>query len=1163
MLTLAPDDIARIPKFAARPRSEDFAFLRDQGIAHMQRMGNALWTDFNSHDPGITIEEALCYALTDLAYKARVPVQDLLAEPLPDGAAPADTLFTPRRILTCNPVTALDYRMLLIDCPGVENGWLVPLPEPEPVFHVDCEQGILTYEEKYGLLAKHRATLGDNDMAEPVIDRLSTLFGQVFPNADELADALQTLLSEEEWDAFGDLLLKLGDRFPTLPPQGVSDVRLELEPDLQLGDLNLARFELEGTSGDIDFDLAVYLGGEWQDWLHADLADSVDPDQLFQPVDWDPDARLYRTSMRIPFRDGGSAEVSVNAVSARLRDLYDHEALTTNVAPDVQATLAAAATAIYEEFLKRFALTAKTVAGVRDTLHDHRSLCEDYGAVRIAGTDEIGLCAEIEVAEGADIDRLWAEIAHRVQAFLAPRVLFYTLKERLERGLSFDDIFNGPPLVHGFLDAAEVQHADMRVELHTSDLINIIMDIEDVTAVRDLQVSRFHMGETLNPGERWCLPLGGTRTLRLSKAHSRLVFYKGLIPYRADGEDAEAYLRELRLLDRAKRLEASNYDVPVPTGRPRGVRRYHSVQNEFPMTYGVGRIGLSTTASDRRKAQARQLKAYLLLFDQLLADYLAQLGHMRQLFSLDPTMRRTYFGQPLFSLPESFRVTAVALGRLEAAGVPATVRDTLRTLQDDPTVAEDIFRVAVEAAIGTTAFDSHGETIVDACRQPAWEQPDVPRVAPLVKPFVDAHYGSDTNWDRPATFDVEWQRFRTETAGTWLDAHTGGDPLREDADTFAARRNRMLDHLMARFAESFTDYAVQIFTLDRRNKPTDLIADKIAFLEDYPLISRDRGRAFDYSQAKVWNSANVSGWERRISRLLGLESFRRRRLATAFLSAFEIDEEPGSDPVVFRYCLLDAAGDRVLVSVETYATREATYEGIRAVVEAGLRAENWSVDTNDQGAYRVRLFDRPPGAADAVLLAGLGDRTFEDREDARRERTRAQEAVFRAARHSEGFHLVEHVLLRPRIAPDDRLLAVCTEGTCETCTGFLDPYSFRATVIVPAFAGRFLNADFRRFAEATMREAAPAHIHLKICWVDESDLADFEKAYGRWLAEMSRDPVDQGELTDAQNDLLTVMAELRSVYPQVHLHDCTDDGGGPPAVLDNSILGSREDIEDG
>jgi hypothetical protein len=37
------------------------------------------WSDFNSHDPGITILEQLCYAITDLAYRSNFPIADLIA----------------------------------------------------------------------------------------------------------------------------------------------------------------------------------------------------------------------------------------------------------------------------------------------------------------------------------------------------------------------------------------------------------------------------------------------------------------------------------------------------------------------------------------------------------------------------------------------------------------------------------------------------------------------------------------------------------------------------------------------------------------------------------------------------------------------------------------------------------------------------------------------------------------------------------------------------------------------------------------------------------------------------------------------------------------------------------------------------------------------------
>ena len=48
------------------------------GLDHVRRLSRRLWTDHNIHDPGITTLELLAYALTDLAYRARFPLEDLL-----------------------------------------------------------------------------------------------------------------------------------------------------------------------------------------------------------------------------------------------------------------------------------------------------------------------------------------------------------------------------------------------------------------------------------------------------------------------------------------------------------------------------------------------------------------------------------------------------------------------------------------------------------------------------------------------------------------------------------------------------------------------------------------------------------------------------------------------------------------------------------------------------------------------------------------------------------------------------------------------------------------------------------------------------------------------------------------------------------------------------
>lgn len=91
-----------------------FAEFRARGIAEAQRVSGDLWTDFNTHDPGVTLLEAYCYALTELGYRAEFDVADLLADE--DGTVPLARLglHAPADALPTRPVTAADLAAALV-----------------------------------------------------------------------------------------------------------------------------------------------------------------------------------------------------------------------------------------------------------------------------------------------------------------------------------------------------------------------------------------------------------------------------------------------------------------------------------------------------------------------------------------------------------------------------------------------------------------------------------------------------------------------------------------------------------------------------------------------------------------------------------------------------------------------------------------------------------------------------------------------------------------------------------------------------------------------------------------------------------------------------------------------------------------------------------------
>jgi hypothetical protein len=106
-----------------------YDLLFEEGLSFAQKYSGKIWTDYNYHDPGVTFLEYFCYALTDLGYRTKFPIQDIFlfdrenTDPVKDNL-----LFGPETVFSTSPVTINDYRKLIIDrVKHVANAWVVPL----------------------------------------------------------------------------------------------------------------------------------------------------------------------------------------------------------------------------------------------------------------------------------------------------------------------------------------------------------------------------------------------------------------------------------------------------------------------------------------------------------------------------------------------------------------------------------------------------------------------------------------------------------------------------------------------------------------------------------------------------------------------------------------------------------------------------------------------------------------------------------------------------------------------------------------------------------------------------------------------------------------------------------------------------------------------------
>ncbi|HET6992294.1 MAG TPA: hypothetical protein VFJ43_13255, partial [Bacteroidia bacterium] len=488
---------------------------------------------------------------------------------------------------------------------------------------------------------------------------------------------------------------------------------------------------------------------------------------------------------------------------------------------------------------------------VRSKLMQTRNLCEDYLSITQVQYEDIAICSDIEIRQDANVAKVQAKIYQILIDYFSPSVNYYTLEEMIDKGKSIDEIFEGPLLKSGFIDDDELEKSLLRKFLHTSDLYNIIMDIPEVVAIKSLELIRYINGEATLESE-WTIELDDFRAARLEKTKSKIIFYKGVLPYMANETEVDEELRQLVQSNMHFRKKGHKNNIDIPGGTYRNITDYFPVQNDFPMVYGIGLAGLSTKATPQRQAQAMQLKAYLLLCEQLLTDFLAQLSNIKKLFSCDHSVDREKVEQ-------------------------------LR-----------LFLIKNADKIITDVNELNQEKIDNVNLQ---------------------HFGITSHtYFAQELKEIDKLNLLFKSPGTYT---SNPDGIIETPEIFSERRNRFLDHLLARFCEDMNEYSLTLYQMYGKYPKGELltglrvVADKEALLQDYPKLSRDRGKAFNYKpesgneelepfDSGIWETENIAGMKLRVSRLLGmggdklneivLECFKTEKTTSYVVTLFDMDK---------------------------------------------------------------------------------------------------------------------------------------------------------------------------------------------------------------------------------------------------------------------------------
>jgi hypothetical protein len=599
---------------SVRPEpAADYTALRAAGYAAIERLANQQWTDYNAHDPGITLWEHLADALAEIGYRGSFDVADLLTGP-GGGIDHRQPFFTAGRIMTNAPVTDNDFRRLLIDSLTTTNAWLVCKKcACAPLLHPECREDGLRFAPGWRLLPD-----GQEDEHEtPVQIKGFTDVYLQFAEDPELGNLNNDRVS-------GQLMLENSEG--NLRPVGIEIRFPRWEEDLpepyrvavqQEAEINMA------DSGFRDFR---------RDQILLDPVDDVDLRRGIRDI--------FYLDLRLNISDG-TETIIVDLPELTVR-FWTNDRLAAGI--DGDAILAAiTATDFLERYHRKIKARAAALAGVSELLHNHRKLGEDYCRTDRIIAEDVAVCADVHLSPGADVELTLAHFYRTVERLLNPPVPFRTLSEMEELGKTTEEIFNGPWLERGFILDEDLENSRLRSAIYVSDLLNELMDIEGIVTIENLRFTVYdETGQPISPAHDWCIPVSPGHYAALYVEASAVSPYKDGLPLLARRAELRTLLTQLRADDLAQELPVRERDYAIPTGSYQGRPAYLPVQRTLPVTYGLSVEGLPESATTARKAQARQLAGYLSPFELITAATADQLTYFGDLFSTDENVGGTY-----------------------------------------------------------------------------------------------------------------------------------------------------------------------------------------------------------------------------------------------------------------------------------------------------------------------------------------------------------------------------------------------------------------------------------------------------------------------------------------------------------------------------------------
>lgn len=793
---------------------------------------------------------------------------------------------------------------------------------------------------------------------------------------------------------------------------------------------------------------------------------------------------------------------------------------------------------------------------VTSLFHQHRNIGNDLATIKLLNEIPLTIIGKINIDVDAVGEFVMANIYSEIDHYINLEITSQDPFELIKEGKATDEVFSGPRPIHGFISTDNLKpKSDSLFVSRIKDIINKVEGVKNIVNLKVLKKGiPVHEDQITFDSESYPTIEYDARTD--SDKENRIHIFKNNIELDIDPITTQQLIDFELAAKRNNYLGKINYKDNLPRGRflPEEIKKHYAIHDDFPVAYGLGRNSqIPRNDSEERKAKAKQLRGYLSFFEQFIANHLAQLTHLRELFSVNNLDGETYFTQYPKGIPYFHRIIDGGpngyreylkeisnqdtnyysrmnrvLDHLLARFSEYIDGDALKkyALQDNlksrPQIEKEIIDTKVRFLKNIIPLTTSRNTSFDYKSRKIWNSDNISK--------LELKIGITLNFLRLDKRSLvtplkEWVSFKKNSGNkeNWYD-----DTIQdENKTTIIVKRlsSSTYSDNELHFPQQKISFILHLFSNATNPKYLRIIKNNDSKNQLYSVLFKGIEPS---SELLIYENSNLESCENLVEKFKS-RIFKLNRNCEGLHMVEHILLRP-LEPIFFTFNILDKSGKIFLTG---YLPGSLAEQNIISdeIPLLGSRSENFSVISEDKNiTFKVLLYNSnrdnimKPDANRDNIMTPVANRYKVMTPVAKltqvfNSRPGAQAAIENAVTYLKRINDRELLL-------NQVLEITSTDLNMKDLSDEFN-YSNEISFILPSWPTRFQNHDFITLLKSIVAENIPAHFNANIYLLDPEKLANFEEVFGNWLQLKAQESPKLRDIDNLSLQLTQILLKLK------------------------------------